>query len=95
MVERLTRVGVLTPEEGRMLCEDIFKRPFKAIGDDWGVRKPKWGRVAQDRSCPSGGSYRLTSYSNKRTAAHAPTDLAPRCFDHISALKNCSTRCWI
>ena len=39
MVERLVRVGVLTPEEGRMLAGDIFNREFRKIGDDW-VRRP-------------------------------------------------------
>jgi polyhydroxyalkanoate synthesis regulator phasin len=39
MVERLVRVGVLTPEEGRMLASDIFNREFRKIGDDW-VKRP-------------------------------------------------------
>jgi capsid portal protein len=39
MVERLTRVGVLTPAEGRSLAGDIFNREFKYISDDW-VRRP-------------------------------------------------------
>lgn len=39
MVERLTRVGVLTPEEGRILAGDIFNREFRKIGDDW-TRRP-------------------------------------------------------
>jgi PBSX family phage portal protein len=39
MVERLTRVGVLTPAEGRTLAADIFNREFKYISDDW-VRRP-------------------------------------------------------
>jgi hypothetical protein len=39
MVERLVRVGVLTPEEGRQLAGDIFNREFRKIGDDW-VRRP-------------------------------------------------------
>jgi PBSX family phage portal protein len=38
MVERLVRVGVLTPEEGRMLAGDIFNREFRKIGDDWTKR---------------------------------------------------------
>ena len=38
-VERLVRVGVLTPEEGRVLAGDIFNREFRKIGDDW-VRRP-------------------------------------------------------
>jgi PBSX family phage portal protein len=39
MVERLTRVGVLTPEEARSLAGDIFNREFRYIADDW-VRRP-------------------------------------------------------
>ncbi len=38
-VERLVRVGVLTPEEGRILAGDIFNREFRKIPDDW-VRRP-------------------------------------------------------
>ena len=38
MVERLVRVGVLTPEEGRILAGDIFNREFRKIGDDWTKR---------------------------------------------------------
>ncbi|MGN6107868.1 MAG: phage portal protein [Kofleriaceae bacterium] len=39
MVEALVRVGVLTPEEGRMLASDIFNRELRAISDDW-VKRP-------------------------------------------------------
>ncbi|AKQ68224.1 Phage-like element PBSX protein xkdE [Myxococcus hansupus] len=39
MVERLVRVGVLTPEEGRHLAGDIFHREFRKISDDW-VKRP-------------------------------------------------------
>lgn len=38
MVEKLVRVGVLTPEEGRILAGDIFNREFQKIGDDWTKR---------------------------------------------------------
>ena len=38
MVEKLVRVGVLTPEEGRLLAGDIFTREFRKIGDDWTKR---------------------------------------------------------
>ena len=38
MVEKLVRVGVLTPEEGRLLAGDIFNREFRRIGDDWTKR---------------------------------------------------------
>jgi PBSX family phage portal protein len=38
MVERLVRVGVLTPEEGRVLAGDIFNCEFRKIGDDWTKR---------------------------------------------------------
>jgi PBSX family phage portal protein len=38
MVEKLVRVGVLTPEEGRMLAGDIFNREFRKIHDDWTKR---------------------------------------------------------
>ena len=39
MVEKLVRVGVLIPEEGRVLAGDIFNREFRKIGDDW-TRRP-------------------------------------------------------
>jgi len=38
MVEKLVRVGVLTPEEGRFLAGDIFNRELRKIGDDWTKR---------------------------------------------------------
>jgi capsid portal protein len=38
-VKRLVRVGVLTPEEGRVLAGDIFNREFRKIGDSW-VKRP-------------------------------------------------------
>ncbi|MCA9610230.1 MAG: hypothetical protein KC619_31755, partial [Myxococcales bacterium] len=33
------RVGVLTPEEGRALAEDVFNTEFRKLPDDW-VKKP-------------------------------------------------------
>ncbi len=39
MVEKLVRVGVLTPEEGRVLASDIFNRELRKIHDDW-VKRP-------------------------------------------------------
>jgi PBSX family phage portal protein len=39
MVERLVRVGVLTPEEGRLLASDIFNRELRKINNDW-VKQP-------------------------------------------------------
>ena len=38
MVEKLVRVGVLTPEEGRTLAGDIFNRELRRIADDWTKR---------------------------------------------------------
>lgn len=38
MVEKLVRVGVLTPEEGRLLASDIFNRELRKIDDDWTKR---------------------------------------------------------
>ncbi len=38
MVEKLVRVGVLTPEEGRVLAADIFNRELRKIKDDWVCR---------------------------------------------------------
>ncbi|MGE5787432.1 MAG: phage portal protein, partial [Myxococcales bacterium] len=38
MVERLVRVGVLTPEEARALAGDVFNREFRKLGDDWTKR---------------------------------------------------------
>ena len=37
-IERLVRVGVLTPEEGRVLAADVFNREFRCIGDAWTKR---------------------------------------------------------
>ncbi len=39
MVEKLVRVGVLTPEEGRLLASDIFNRELRKLSDDW-VKRP-------------------------------------------------------
>lgn len=39
MIERLVRVGVLTPEEGRTLASDVFNHELRKIGDDW-VKRP-------------------------------------------------------
>jgi PBSX family phage portal protein len=39
MVEKLVRVGVLTPEEGRQLASDIFNREFPKLTADW-VKRP-------------------------------------------------------
>ena len=38
-IEKLVRVGVLTPEEGRTLAEDVFNTEFRKLPDDW-VKKP-------------------------------------------------------
>ncbi len=38
-IEKLMRVGVLTPEEGRRLAEDVFNTEFRKLPDDW-VKKP-------------------------------------------------------
>ena len=38
-IERLVRVGVLTPEEGRVLAADVFNRDFRSISDEW-VKRP-------------------------------------------------------
>lgn len=39
MVQKLVRAGVLTPEDGRYLAEDIFSRKFKKIKESW-VKRP-------------------------------------------------------
>lgn len=39
MVTKLVKVGVLTPEEGREISEDIFNREFVRIKEDW-VKRP-------------------------------------------------------
>ena len=39
MVEKLVRVGVLTPEEGRLLSGDIFNRELRKIHEAW-VKQP-------------------------------------------------------
>lgn len=39
MIEKLVRVGVLTPEEGRMLSEDVFNQEFEKIRAAW-VKQP-------------------------------------------------------
>jgi capsid portal protein len=63
MVEKLVRVGVLTPEEGRMLSEDIFNREFRKIKEPW-IRQPvsftlagiQSGSISQDESPPVNGT---------------------------------------
>lgn len=39
MVRDLVKVGVLVPEEGRQIAEDIFNRDFKEIEEEW-VKRP-------------------------------------------------------
>lgn len=53
MVEKLVRVGVLTPEEGRLLAGDIFNREFRKIGDDW-TKRPITLTLAGIQNCGSG-----------------------------------------
>jgi PBSX family phage portal protein len=38
MIERLVRVGVLTPEEGRRLAGDVFNTEFRTLEADWTKR---------------------------------------------------------
>lgn len=38
-IEKLARVGVITPEEGRRLAEDVFNCEFRKLPDDW-VKRP-------------------------------------------------------
>ncbi len=38
-IEKLVRVGVLTPEEGRQLAEDVFNTELRKLPDEW-VKKP-------------------------------------------------------
>lgn len=38
MIERLVRVGVLIPEEGRQVAADVFNRPFPRLNEDWTKR---------------------------------------------------------
>ena len=62
MVEKLVRVGVLTPEEGRALAGDIFNREFRKIGDDW-TKRPITLTLAGIQT----GVEDLRSRSNKNT----------------------------
>lgn len=39
MIEKLVRVGVLTPEEGRMFAGDVFNRELQKLTDKW-VKQP-------------------------------------------------------
>lgn len=39
MIRNLVNANVLTPEEGRVLCEDVFNRPFRKIKRKW-VKQP-------------------------------------------------------
>lgn len=39
MTEKLVKAGVLIPEEGRQIAEDIFNRDFAKIEEDW-VKRP-------------------------------------------------------
>ncbi|GAB5546971.1 MAG: phage portal protein [Sandaracinaceae bacterium] len=38
-IEKLVRVGVLTPEEGRALAEDVFNTELRKLPDEW-VKQP-------------------------------------------------------
>lgn len=38
MVAQLVKVGVLTPEEGREIAEDVFNREFVRVKEDWAKR---------------------------------------------------------
>lgn len=39
MTEKLVKAGILIPEEGRQIAEDIFNRDFAKIEEDW-VKRP-------------------------------------------------------
>jgi PBSX family phage portal protein len=50
MIEKLVRVGVLTPEEGRFLSEDVFKVPCVLRGPHLGGRRQGHPNPPQHRS---------------------------------------------
>ena len=70
MVEKLVRVGVLTPEEGRFLAGDIFNREFRKIGDDW-TKRPITLTLAGIQT----GVEDLRAGSRKRDLLRDATDL--------------------
>jgi PBSX family phage portal protein len=64
MVEKLVRVGVLTPEEGRLLANDIFNREFAKLRAPWvklpitltlaGLQNDGTAAIRQPGSTPGG-----------------------------------------
>jgi PBSX family phage portal protein len=76
MVEKLTRVGVLTPEEGRLLAADIFNREFRKLGDDW-TKRPLTLTLAGIQ----------TGVEDLRGEDRSPRDAAKAIFDLRDELK--------
>jgi capsid portal protein len=76
MVERLVRVGVLTPEEGRMLAGDIFNTEFRKIGDDW-TKRPITLTLAgiQTQAVGVGGGATPPATEHEAARARALTEL--------------------
>jgi PBSX family phage portal protein len=67
MVEKLVRVGVLIPEEGRTLAGDIFNREFRHINKDW-TQRPLTLTLAgiQNQDGPSDASEKRTLLDDAR-----------------------------
>jgi capsid portal protein len=77
MVEKLVRVGVLTPEEGRLLASDIFNREFRKLGDDW-VRRPitlTLAGIQGSQIAVNAGSHRTTLLDDARSLISLREDL--------------------
>jgi PBSX family phage portal protein len=64
-IEKLVRVGVLTPEEGRLLAQDVFNRELPRIHDEW-VKRPITLTLAgiQNQSVSSAGGDGAASHDD-------------------------------
>jgi len=78
MVEKLVRVGVLTPEEGRLLAGDIFNKEFRKIGDDW-TKRPitlTLAGIQTQQTDVDAGSRRTALLDGARSLLNLREDLA-------------------
>jgi PBSX family phage portal protein len=78
MVEKLVRVGVLTPEEGRLLAGDIFNREFRKLGDDW-TKRPitlTLAGIQNQQTDVDAGSRRTALLADARSLLTLRDDLA-------------------
>ncbi|OGR01271.1 MAG: phage portal protein [Deltaproteobacteria bacterium RIFOXYA12_FULL_61_11] len=78
MVEKLVRVGVLTPEEGRLLASDIFNRELRKLSDDW-VKRPltlTLAGIQTSQTAVDAGSHRANLLGEARSLLNLRDELA-------------------